>query len=953
MDLGIRIGLGADNTMSSGSPPDLANVVAPTISTGLIGATVLLSFGSWDNAETLSGELLRNGVVDVTGLSDGQMLVWVPGDDLDNMVLRITASGAGGQVQSVSSPVVQVLYAPPILTLTGPHPDVPPFDEGTGPQTIDESLHFNGDNLSYTVAGVAASIDANTGLVTISTDSPLSGVTITVTASNSGGQIATSFILTIEATSGAAPVVLYYNSYGTDGTLDFDQAPPSLVHDPLATISGDATAGAMKFGALNNSWESGRIDVPVLANRSHQVLLRNALSGSGSNTEDTFVQLLNSAGTQLWSSPDVGVGTSLVDVPADPAADMIRWSGLIRGDNTGKTYWLHELGIWDVTDSGGFPDVTGSTPIFWAPPAYVGEAMNSIDFAPSFSGIVTSYALSGPDLGAWVGGVLSLTPNAVTTATESRKVTALNGSLQSISDVTYLISVAPTPAVLAATGVVPDKTLEVSRGLIPIQYGDLVSGGVEPFAYSVIAAPSWIRLEAGGIAWGVAPTVPAGAETLTVRITDGRGDSVDITSTVTSITTRSRAGVATSNASTIEDMLRGASAGDVFVLQAGQTYSFANLYQAAGFPEDNPVIITGPATAIINGGGNFNQCSGVILEGVTVRRASMVSDPVADRNKPSLESKSATNLHFYDLTVEGWDEDISAQLPGGWLSSATNAYYGNGIQLWGSGVIDNCTVRKVYEGISTRGGPVGVYNCEVNTMRDDGIIIAQTRGVIYHKVNINSHGGNYLSGDHRDLAQLFSQNPPAVHNCIIDNCFMSTAGISAVQGLFLDQDGWPTSPMTEAYTTADFVVRDTVVLAGANHGFHFERLLRGIAARIVVLPHPDIAFLNQGWLNHRRASQIDFSGCLYNTLIGDAQIGVAGDWSHLVTLTNSIDASTITISDVFANWANTGLAYEDPREAVAAGAAASAARFWIDPAGVWNTTANNAAIGPGWLRDGL
>ncbi|MFV2038241.1 MAG: hypothetical protein ACC646_11695, partial [Paracoccaceae bacterium] len=189
-------------------------------------------------------------------------------------------------------------------------------------------------------------------------------------------------------------------------------------------------------------------------------------------------------------------------------------------------------------------------------------------------------------------------------------------------------------------------------------------------------------------------------------------------------------------------------------------------------------------------------------------------------------------------------------------------------------------------------------------------------------------------------------------NCIIDNCFMSAAGISAVQGLFLDQDGWPTSPMTEAYTTADFVVRDTVVLAGTNHGFHFERVLRGIAARIVVLPHPDVAFANQGVLTHRRASQIDFTDTLYNKIVGDAQ-GAVSDWSHLISFTNSISAVGLTMADIFPNWNNTGLSYEDPREAVANGAAASAARFWIDPAGVWNTTGNNAAIGPGWLRDGL
>ena len=71
------------------------------------------------------------------------------------------------------------------------------FDIDTGLQTIDASVDFTGEALTYEVSGQQANIDA-AGLVTIDTSVALAGEEIVVTASNSGGSATSRFLITIE-----------------------------------------------------------------------------------------------------------------------------------------------------------------------------------------------------------------------------------------------------------------------------------------------------------------------------------------------------------------------------------------------------------------------------------------------------------------------------------------------------------------------------------------------------------------------------------------------------------------------------------------------------------------------------------------------------------------------------------------------------------------------------------
>lgn len=71
-------------------------------------------------------------------------------------------------------------------------------DLGSGPEFYDVAGDFSGQALVFSVTGPGCSIDPATGLLTVQTDSPVAGATVTVTAMNSGGLAQSTFTLTVE-----------------------------------------------------------------------------------------------------------------------------------------------------------------------------------------------------------------------------------------------------------------------------------------------------------------------------------------------------------------------------------------------------------------------------------------------------------------------------------------------------------------------------------------------------------------------------------------------------------------------------------------------------------------------------------------------------------------------------------------------------------------------------------
>lgn len=196
MHLGFSLGLANMPTTSSLSA---LNLTAPALGDAPIGQPVSVDLGVWAPGANLTADLLRDGVVVQTGL-DGSDIVFTPADDEASFVLRVTGAPAGGgPTQEVVSAPVTARYAPP-ATVPGQVPQAPEiYDENTGPQTLDLGPAFAGEALSFTVTGLTVtSINASTGILSTSTNAPISSGQVTVVAQNSGGSAAITVDIIVE-----------------------------------------------------------------------------------------------------------------------------------------------------------------------------------------------------------------------------------------------------------------------------------------------------------------------------------------------------------------------------------------------------------------------------------------------------------------------------------------------------------------------------------------------------------------------------------------------------------------------------------------------------------------------------------------------------------------------------------------------------------------------------------
>ena len=170
-------------------------VTAPALAgAGKIGQPVTLQPGTWSGvpAPALAFQWLRNGAA-IAGATAASYTPQ-PADDGKGLSARVTASNAGGNVTAVTA-ALAVTYVAPVAK-GGLFEEV--FDLGSGVQTVAAGPDFTGANLTFTVSGAGATIDAKTGVVSIPTDSAVQA-TVTVTATNSGGSASSSFQVTVEA----------------------------------------------------------------------------------------------------------------------------------------------------------------------------------------------------------------------------------------------------------------------------------------------------------------------------------------------------------------------------------------------------------------------------------------------------------------------------------------------------------------------------------------------------------------------------------------------------------------------------------------------------------------------------------------------------------------------------------------------------------------------------------
>ncbi|MEP2642168.1 hypothetical protein [Roseobacter sp.] len=889
-------------------------------------------------------------------------------------MISVTALNSAGTAKGTFDLIIQAALAPP-TKIADLNDEI--FDEDTGIETIDVSGVFLGDDLTFSVTGLAANIDPVSGLLSLDTATPIDAASIVVVATNAAGSASAAFKLTIEADEppvDGAPIEVYFTSFDTDRTSDFIPSTSgisSLRFDPTATFSGDPTPGAMTWGTPGDTNSTNVIFISVDPNRTYQLLYRSTLSGTGSNTEDTSLRMQDDSGTTLWNSGDLGTGTHLVEIPASSDAAIVRFDAKIRGtiaSGSSKRYSLHMLGLWDITDSGGFPQKAAKTPFFWSEKLYTGLSSRPIDFTEFFTGNITEYIYDGPEPHTWDGAVLTITPTVDTAGqgdaedgTVTRLIYAMNGPLRAVDPQVISINVSDSTTLTPLTERTPgeDWQIEVGRPMPSFAFSRGVYGGAQPHSYTVLSKPDWVTVEDNGVCHGT-PDRPTPRTPLTVQVTDALGNTLEANVQIEAVALRDRTPVRTipSGGVIFDEIRKYASSGGVLALEEDGTYTWGNSFGAVNATQSNPTIVTGPVTAVVNGRVEIDSCIGLVFEGFTVTRSITESASKDYRAQMILGTQSSClHINFFDLTIRGNRLDVvapgaSADAGADWENTESFVTMGVGITTGGNfPVVHRCAIENVYAGINLDNSKhFTVQDCTVRWIGVDGLTTNKSMGGVIKGNRFQEPVGNYTSYTHRDLLQTFGNNAPQPnHFCWLDN-FASCSGVDLIQGHLFDQDGWGNSDKTPRNgTNYRHIYRGNTVFNSTNaHGANLEYYHDSIFEQFSILPHPDVSRTALIYL--RFACQILLKDCLINGYTGSGY----DSWFHLVDRENTIDMSTAEAPDfstIFPNWANPDLAFEDPREAVINGQPPSAARFWIDPASSWN--ASNPKTAPSWLRDGL
>ena len=208
LSLGVRIdakrrsrgrgdadGAGRDRAPSLISPPVLEG-------TGRIGEALSLLPGRWEGlpVPALSVRWQRDGR-DIPGAT-GFAYVPVPQDDGGEITAHLVASNTVGTARATS----------PAHRVTWPAPEARApianqfLSHDSGEHALNVSSNFDGGALRFSVTGEGVTIDPETGILSITTDALRDGVSVTVTAVNSGGEVAQTFRLDVAIPEIALPV---------------------------------------------------------------------------------------------------------------------------------------------------------------------------------------------------------------------------------------------------------------------------------------------------------------------------------------------------------------------------------------------------------------------------------------------------------------------------------------------------------------------------------------------------------------------------------------------------------------------------------------------------------------------------------------------------------------------------------------------------------------------------
>jgi len=213
---------------------------------------------------------------------------------------------------------------------------------------VDVSPFFSGNSLRFSVTGDGVAVDPATGIVTINAEALLSGVSVQVTASNSGGGAETSFRLTVAAEAPTEPVVVAPVALDAPAPVVLAQGPGTRTVAAAAFFAGTSLVYALDAAPAGVSIDaaSGVVSIPTAAPLKATLGIR-ASNAAGAATQTLAVSVsaapvalaapaavvfAQGAGSRTISAQAYFAGPDLVyGLDAAPAGVTINpGSGLLR-----------------------------------------------------------------------------------------------------------------------------------------------------------------------------------------------------------------------------------------------------------------------------------------------------------------------------------------------------------------------------------------------------------------------------------------------------------------------------------------------------------------------------------------------------------------------------------------------------------------------------------------------
>lgn len=409
----------------------LGNILGPTI----------------DNAGTLSGSTIGTEItvsgVQTSGTVTETTYQWFVGgvpkdgataatytpvqaDDGKIIARRITVSNDEGS-NSASSNILTVIQVAPVAS--GSLADQV-YSEASGLQSVDASGEFTGEGLTYsiTAGGAYASVDSETGIVTIDTAVAAATTVITVTATNSGGSASLSFDIEIQT---APPVAI-----GSVADLSLLRGSDDYTLDVSGEFTGTNRVYSIVAGGGFASVDSatGVVTIDTSSGVSETTVTVRATNVGGSDDLSFLVEVTLPAPVASGSIAD---RSYTQDIAASPIPTAQAFTGEV------DTYSLSPSVAWASIDASG--EITVDTSAVQATTSFTvtasnfgGSATQSFDIAvvvaaPVLSGAIPDQTLTVGSGIVTVDGTQAFTGESLTYSISPVGIATINSGTGAIS----------------------------------------------------------------------------------------------------------------------------------------------------------------------------------------------------------------------------------------------------------------------------------------------------------------------------------------------------------------------------------------------------------------------------------------------------------------------------------------------------------------------------------------